>query len=368
MPITLNYVTIHKLNKDKNKDIQRSNIREELFPTDDLSVIKLITNVSKLYGQKNNSAQYGVFVEGEGRGTFPDSFIEYYENNNIDDDDFHALSVDAMTSLFTSASSVNFATGGYIVFADYEAESGTRFLLIAMIKQKDGVSISGDLNIEQLQYIDDSKLYQAARINFSKYLEYINIPEVEVPDLNYLSFISPKGSSAGYFVKAIGCKSGSPSATATTKIVSETAKFFSENDELSPFKKEIKRDIVQYLHEVAASEVHLTAKLSQIEPLARQYIPANNVEQADQIIEDLHTRLNSDEVGIPSEFNVSKTALGKLTHISHKGDDFSINFKKNNLGTDAGNTFRFHNDTLIIKDLPYKLKEQILAQINDAEN
>ena len=367
MAITLNYVTIHKLNKDKSEPIQASTIREELFPADSPSVIRLITNISQLYGKRNNSAQYGVFINGEGSGIFPDKFATYYENDERANDDFHALSVDTMTSLFRSASNINFATGGYIVFADYQNDQGVQFLLIAMIKQKDGVSISGELNLEELQYIDESKLYQAVRINFSKYFEYINTPPDESHEGTYLSFISPKGTNAGYFVKSIGCESGSPSTMATKKIVSETVAFFKADETLKEHAKEIKRDVIQYLHEVESSEVHRTAKLSELEPIVRRYIPADDAEQAEQTFEALHTKLNS-EVGIPAEFNVSKSAMKGLTYIHHNDPDFKIDFKKETLGTGADNRFRYHNETLIIKDLPNELKEQILAQINETES
>lgn len=366
MPITINYVVIHKLNKEKSEPIKVSDIRETLLPKDNESVITLIENVSKLYGRKNNSAQFGVFESGEARGIFPDCFCDYYENQKTDDDDFHALSVTTMNSLYSKAEGVPFATGGYIVFADYINEKGSRYFLVAMIKQKDGVTISDGLNIESLEYIDDSKLYQAARINFDKYLEYINLPPIEQHDLNYLSFVSPRGTNAGYFVSALGCKAGAPSAKATKAVVSETVAFFRENKSLAKNSTNVKTDLITYLNEIDSSDKPRTAKLSEVEQIARKYFPADNEEIADKLANELYTKLNSEDVGIPFEFNVNKGALKKITNIKFKGD-FIIDFNKNDLGTSAENKFRYHNNTLIIKDLPDDLIAQITEQLAEAD-
>ncbi|EJR6406179.1 nucleoid-associated protein [Salmonella enterica] len=57
-----------------------------------------------------------------------------------------------------------------------------------------------------LEQLDLTKINQAARINFDKFLKYQNSSVIDKQDLSYLSFISTttQKTASGYFILALG--------------------------------------------------------------------------------------------------------------------------------------------------------------------
>uniref|UniRef100_UPI00260DCF34 nucleoid-associated protein n=1 Tax=uncultured Halomonas sp. TaxID=173971 RepID=UPI00260DCF34 len=133
----LNKVIVHELKKLQHKGIEPSNFRPLVLNNEHPLVLKLVEDVTKIYGNRYNGAHYGTFVDGEGRGTFPDEFDNYTKLDNPTDLNFIKISHIAMYRLYDKASSSPLASGGYILFSDYISE-GTRFFLIVMIKKAPG--------------------------------------------------------------------------------------------------------------------------------------------------------------------------------------------------------------------------------------
>ncbi|MHA2729593.1 nucleoid-associated protein [Vibrio campbellii] len=186
----------------------------------DVNVVKLVSGVSDLYGKKNNAAQYGVFTSKKSSGTFPSKFDSFAKMSTRTEADFLSLSTDTMTELERMVTGNSPATGGYILFADYESD-GTEFLLIAMLKDRAGMKITDDLKIEELDHIELNHLHQAARISLDKYIDYQSATAVQRQEMNYLSFVNPANNktAAGYFITALGCSKGTALAEATRTVI-----------------------------------------------------------------------------------------------------------------------------------------------------
>ncbi|MBH0034603.1 nucleoid-associated protein [Pseudoalteromonas sp. NZS71_1] len=363
MAITLNRAVVHELIKEKNIDPSPLHFRPSLLPTDNENVRNVIEGVVGIYGRRNNSARYGIFTNEAAYNT-PNAFSRYSAlDDGTIDECFMDFSQTVMRELYREATGVSFATGGHILFADYESE-GIRFFLAAMIKQKAGFAFSNALGVENLEYIDLSKLHQAIKINFDKYNAYQEAEEVDKLELTYLSFVSPQASqsTAGYFINAMGCKAGAHSAKATEAVIKESVNFFESKEELKQNAHDIKRDICVYLAEKA--EVNESATLADIEGLARNYFPTETEEQADDFADEFVTHLNSEEVGVPPEFPVNRQKLKKLTHLIYKGNDLRLEFEKNDLGNDPTARVYFDGTQIIIKNLPDDLVEKLNDQIN----
>jgi len=206
--VTVNQAVVHALVKEQHKAIQPSIIQKELLEPSDENVVKLVSSIVQIYGSRNNSAHYGVFRQyGDGRGKFPDQANSYISATSSTAEDFLELTKVAMDELYSRAENNSASSGGYMFFADYQSEAG-RFLISAMIKKKEGLTLNEELKPELFLQLDLTKLHQAARINFSKYEEYLEASSEQREELVYLSFISPKVGVkvSGYFVTALGCK------------------------------------------------------------------------------------------------------------------------------------------------------------------
>ena len=240
-----------------------------------------------------------------------------------------------------------------MLYADYSNSQG-RYYLVAMIKQKEGLTLSKQLEPEELTQLDLSRLYQAARISFSKLSAYRAATEQNRLEINYLSFVSPSTSksTAGYFVTALGCAPGTASARATTTVIRESVEFFRNNESLKPHRHSFKNDLIDYL--TKKDESGESVKLSEIESLARRYFPAVEEDMADKFSDDFISHLNSEEHGVPVEFPVSKPALMKCRRIQYKADNWDFSFERSALGENDGAKVHFDKEhkRLIINDLP----------------
>lgn len=364
MDIIINRAIVHELIKDKGEEPEPLNYRPTLLPTDNQSVRGVIAGVVGIYGRKNNSARYGVFGTEHAYRVVPDTFDNYAQLDDINDADFIGLSRTVMEQLHREAAGVPFATGGHILFADYESD-GNNFFLAAMIKQKSGFTFSDTLGVEDLEYIDLSKLHQAIKINIDSYLDYQQIDDdLERQERTYLSFVSPQASSetAGYFIKAMGCKAGAASAKATEAAITQSVMFFQERGELREHSASLKRSLCTYLQNQADNKQ--SATLADIEGIARRFFPTDDEEQADQYADDFITHLNREESGVPPEFSVNKSKLKSITHVVFKGDDLHLEFDKGDLGRDVNARVYFDGNRVIIKELPQALIDKLNQQLD----
>lgn len=362
---TINYAVIHELVKVQHKKIQNSRIINNALDSTDDAVIKTVDDVVKVYGTKSNSAHYGTFKTGQGRGDFPDAFEKYTRKPSVTESEFIELTKEAMKRLYERASGSTASSGGYLLFADYKNSTG-RYFLIAMIKLKPGITLSKNLTPEELMHLDLARLNQAARVNFSRLDAYLNAEPKDRFELsNYLSFVSPSSTktASGYFVTALGCDQGTASSQATTTLINESKKFFRENADLAPKGKAFNADLMAFLEEKAKEQK--SVKLVEIEGIVRRFIPSSMSEEADGLVETLLAHLNGEECAVPVEFPVSKSAVHKLTHIRGKTASWDISFDKTALGTsaDADIYYNLQNGQIILNNVPDELKVAMQAAL-----
>lgn len=364
MDIKVNYAVVHELRKEQFKDIQPSFIRQEVFDVTKPAVSKLIVGATSIYGKKNNAAHYGIFAK-KTASEFPEEF-DGYTKIVISKKSFLEITGSAMGELHAAAKKATAASGGYILFVDYES-GNARFLLIAMLKKRDGLRLNEELEPEELIELDLNSLYHAARINFSKYGEYANADDEAKQELNYLSFLSQSAgrSAAGYFVTALGCAVGTASAAATKNLIMESVRFFRDRPNLYPNRIRFKDEVLRYLEQ--QRDTGLSVKLSEVEAIARQFFPAEMEGQADDLASEFTGHLNSEAVGVPVEFPISKATLDKYTHVLYKADNWQLKFDRNSLGEGVDAEIRFveQDRKLIINNLSDQAVEVIRQALAD---
>ncbi|EAN8260102.1 nucleoid-associated protein [Salmonella enterica] len=370
--ITLNNVIVHELLKEAKKPMipgKRMKFRDTTLDLSSEIVLKLINEINELYGKKGNSAYYGVFKkELTERGPVPDAIENYTCLAKPSSQDFIDLSVGIMNKLADEAEKQLWSSGGVIVFADY-VRDGVNFFLITMIKQKEGIRLSSKLEPELLEQLDLTKINQAARINFDKFLKYQNSSVIDKQDLSYLSFISTttQKTASGYFILALGCDKGITSNNATKSLPTEVMRFFGKHSEIKHHARDFKSDVINYINH--QFECKKTVKLSDISAMAYEHMTYVDEQAREKLSNDLVTYLNSEEIRIPVEFNVSRSGLNQLLNIKYKGDGYSFNFEKALLGTtaDADICYNSENGSLTftklpkdaVQDIEHALKEKL---------
>lgn len=363
----LHQAVIHELVKAQHKDIQKSIIKEILLPKENEIVQKLVAGVAGLYGKKNNSAHYGIFNGTDEAEHFPAHFEKFQSVTPSTDEAFLTLTKKAMKRLKHYAGNNMPSSGGYMLFASYVNEQST-FFLAAMLKKKAGITLTKDLVPKALEEIDLNSLHQAARINIDRFRAYKDATQEEQQDLSYLSFVSPRtaASAAGYFVTALGCAKGTASAKATDTLVTISCQFFKNKPELNTHRKEFKDSLVRYL--TTCENNGKSAKLSEVEKIAREFFPAKDQLQADKLSEQLFETLNNDENQVPVEFPVNKSALKKHTHLKYKGDNYQILLDKGVLGITQNSAVQYNKKakTLLFRNIPIELIELVETELKES--
>ncbi|HEM6741187.1 TPA: nucleoid-associated protein [Citrobacter farmeri] len=371
--ISIKHVIVHELIKESNKDFDHSkpyNLRDtELDKSNDI-VKKLVDGVIELYGSKGNSAHYGIFISDKTKqGPIPSLFHNYSLVHESVSSDFIALSKAVMKRMYHTAKEQVWASGGYVVFTDY-ISSGFRYLLVTMIKKTNGVTISDNLEPEEMIHLELGNINQAAKINFRYYDEYQTADDLKKTELSYLSFISKTigQSAAAYFIAALGCDKGIASAGATRKLPDEVRRFFKKEPLLKKQADLFRNDVIKYL-ERQFDNKH-SAKLSDVEALASSHMTDIDETERTELVQKLMRHLNSEEVRIPSEFVINKTSLDKIRNVIYKTPALSFHFDKDLLGTttDAKIFYDDDNASLTFNNLPVEALTKIrraLKEISD---
>ncbi|WP_455648446.1 nucleoid-associated protein [Kluyvera sp.] len=360
----IRHVIVHELIKESNKDFDHSkpyNLRDTELDKSNEIVKKLVDGVIDLYGSKGNSAHYGIFISDKNKqGPVPGLFHNYSLVKDSVSEDFITLTKEVMKEMYHSAISQPWASGGYVVFTDYII-SGLRYLLVTMIKKTNGVTISDNLEPEEMIHLELGNINQAAKINFRYYEEYQVADEVKKTELSYLSFISKTTgqSAAAYFIAALGCDKGIASAGATRKLPDEIRRFCRAEPALKAHAEIFRNDVIKYLEK--QFENKHSAKLADIEAVAINQMSTMDESERTVLVEKLMRHLNSEDVRIPSEFVINKNSLDKIRNVIYKTPSLSFNFDKDLLGStiDAKVYYNDEDASLTFNNLPIEAVTKI---------
>lgn len=308
---------------------------------------------------------YGQFSDDNRQGNFPPSFTQFAQTNG-DESEFLALSHVVVDELCKCAAEQPLATGGHILVSCYES-NGSPYMLMAMMKQRGGVSLDADYVPIEITEIDLSKVYQAARININDYLSDLTVRASTIEeDHTYLCFTGHnKGNAAsGYFVKALGCIKGINSSRATLKVVDAVHQFFKENKDLGGLKTKARDTVVSYLYRMLNTGDE--AKLSDIVHEVASIVPGGMQES----VAGLHDYLNSEKIKIPEQFRVHQQTLKKKTRIKGEDPQWSLQFEQQILGGTSDSKIYYNREkqTLTINELNVDLIKRIESELDNRGN
>jgi nucleoid-associated protein len=362
--ITVHYAVIHELIKTAGTMTAEANPAKKLLPVSSDVVIKLISELDKLYGTKENNAIYGTFSRGDSTNQFPNYTELFIEDNT--ESNFFAFSIRGLEEITREAGGRQSSTGGYMVFSYYSNVKMQAFLLIVMIKNKNALKINQDLELEDVIQIDLSKIHQAARINLDKFQKsketWDDSINAEDGTSNYLSFVSPRSNkdASGYFIQGLDCKDGVRPTVATDNAFICVKTYCNDKKELKSFRNQVNDSLVEYFEKCLKTEK--LATLAGIEHSIRQAIPAEHHASLEDFIE----HANNEKWQIPAEFNVSKDKLKKYTRIRSKTDSWELNFRRTALGITTNSDLYFNEETgKLTISCSEDLKKQITEELND---
>lgn len=327
-------IIVHSISKDKNQPAEE--VSSNLKPLEldaDHRVVNFLDSVDEVYSKKTGKA-YGKL---EAESNFSRLLSELTQNESIDFVEFSHLS---MSDLTRRIASEPFATGGYIVFARYSKNVSSDYLIVVMIKSKEGFSFNDELELLNAHQLDLDKLHFAARIDINNWQSD--------SEQNHVSFVKGRasGSVTQYFRDFLGIIEFSESAVATRELVVAITNYFSHHLKCDDAEVEQKKKLV---HDYCLSKNDAEEPIY-LDELSR-FLDEENPNDFLQYAQEKHE--------IPNEFSADKTALRKFIKYSGHDKEVSISFKAGILGKRV--QYKQEGDILTISPVPNKLRNQLVS-------
>ncbi|MGV0129539.1 nucleoid-associated protein [Burkholderia gladioli] len=334
--LNLHQAVVHYLNKSRDEDGKGAGatlqLRDQPLAVSD-QLAQLVTTLKKLYNG-NTGRGYGSFSNDEvtyplskllnGHGTREWSFLDFTR--------------ESMNILRQRIDQSPLATGGYIFFANY-SEAAETYMLIASLKNQPGLVFDERLELANQQHIDLSKLHEMARINLSSWRRKAD---------KYVSFAKKRSSQddfTKYFREFIGCDEFTESKALTRSLL-EALRDYNALDGVTPDERARRRQVVfDYCDEkrVAGERVSLRALSARLSD-----------DEADAFLNFINQR---EDLAVADDFEPDRSVYKGLRRIRGSDKHLTINFDADQLDTRI--IYEPENGTLLIKDLPTNLRQQL---------
>jgi len=330
---------VHSIEKEQHQDQSdiKMHLREDELPVDH-RVIALLEGVRDIYTNKTGKA-FGElgderFFSRELRRMY-DEEVEFIGFTNI-----------AMNELKGHMAAQPLATGGYLLFADFD-NHGTNYFMVVMLKSKEGLSFDDELELMDAHHLELDRLHFAARIDVDAWKSD--------GDGNNVSFVKGRASTSVtvYFKEFLGIQEFSESVKITQNLVTAVTNYYRqelslENDVVEEYKKRI-HDYCGLKHE---NEEPIF--LDELSRYLDEENPTRFMEYAQENYE------------IPNEFQVDKNKLRKFLRYSGQDRGVSVSFTSEVFGSRV--KYDPAADVLTIYQIPNTLKKQLAAEMRQQDD
>jgi nucleoid-associated protein len=328
-------LVVHKLIKARQGEA-------DFVPRDSLvdvtpTVQRLIDQIHKLYAERQSKG-YGKFEDDEDNFPMHRYARDYFVDKKIS---FYDLSVAMMRTLKKSASNAPLSTGGFVLIT-HVSNGANDFILVALVTDVLGTTITEGLEIVDSTHLDIANLRVAGRIDLTGWQD---------GEERYISFLKGKGDVAEYFKEFLGCNDIVVARQETQKLIG-CLKRFADTNKMDPAEKDkLLKGAHDWCTELSNSNmpVDLTAL-------------ANLLWPADPKV--LHNLFADEQLQLSDGFIPDKRSLRSLVRFSGKTASWRIDFERDAL-RNGEIDFDPDNETLTLKKLPQQLLSELKSEQGD---
>nr|WP_301335371.1 nucleoid-associated protein [Methylobacterium fujisawaense] len=328
---TIIRVAIHNLTKTQGAFVVKHG-KSDLKVTQTMQ--RVIDDLTALYA-KRTSKSYGKFAVDEDRFPTEKHLRAYF---NVQPSDFTTLTHKMMETLKAQAGYKGAATGGHVFFAHFEREE-RQYLLIAIVNEKLGASMTSDLDVQDVRHLDMDGFRFAGRINMTSWAN---------GEERYIGFLKGKREVSEYFKEFLGCDTTVQNRRDTAELVQALMAFATDEGMDTPSKD----DFLARAKTICERSAKAQEELS-FEALANELSP-QDPERLMTVLADPDLRLNDG-------FVPDRRALGPLIKFKGKTSTWSIEFNRDAI-TRGNVRFNAEDNTLTLTGLPEDLTAQLRAE------
>lgn len=339
--MNLKNVIVHEIIKEPGETNAEHNLRENENPVNELSN-SLVESLASLFGKTGLSfGEFGL-INGEMSSfqTKLEEVIGEEENTDKISDGFLALTRDATRYLTNIMGNSTQAKGGYLLFYLYEYQDSL-YLNIILLRNTQGMTLSSDLSLSEIDRLDLDKLHMAGSIDIKSWLSG-----------NKAKYICFKKSSQAvnvtqYFTNFIGVKEYETTAKDTTKLIKAVLRYCEEQNYLAEKVEAIRQVALTHCKEVFDNE----------EPLI--------LEEFSKIIDPLNPEAflelaQGEDFELTNEIFLDKRTLRKFVRIKIKQSSLNLAFDTSLLFT---NDFSYDENNKWLTITVKNLNEQTIEEI-----
>lgn len=336
--MNIHHIIVHSIKKEQHQaaDIKVNLRQSEL--TIDKRVVTLVEGIRDVYTNKTGKA-FGQLGEDK---FFSTQLHKMYTGQLT----FIKFTNQAMKELKAHMAAQSLATGGYLIFADFESHEARHFMVV-MLKSKQGLSFDEELGLMDTQHLELDKLHFAAMID-------VDVWNSEMAG-NNVSFIKGRASAtvSDYFKAFLGIQEFSESSTITQHLINAVSNFYRHELQLDNVQvEEYKKRVHDYCHLKHDNEESIF--LDELSRFLDEHKPTKFMKYAQKNYE------------IPNEFQVDRNRLRKFLRYSGKDQGVSISFTSDAFGKRV--KYNPDKDVLTIKQIPKALREQLVAELYQQDN
>lgn len=329
MSLDIEHIIVHSLFLDEQGQTQLATREQELATGP--AVNHLMAELHHIYNTKAGKI-FGYFNDED------DSFRDLVRRVEDQSLSFAAFSHQAGERLLAELKRLDMSEQGVLLFVRYQW-LGAHYLLIALLDNKDSVTVTDKLEVSHASYLDLGRMQLAARLDLTEL-------RIRPESKRYFSFIKGRAGRkvSDFFLNFLSCVEGmDPKAQSQglLKAVDE----FCEARQLSPAEKiESKALVNKYCREQLKDGEEL-----ELRELSAEMGTDNDLD---------FYQFVSDEYQLEDKFPVDRSALKGLTKYVGSGGGLTISFDQKLLGERI--QYDANTDTLVIQGLPPNLKSQLV--------
>ena len=301
------------------------------------SAQRLIDNLHKLYAERTGKG-YGRFEDDENNFPMRRFIREYFIDRSVD---YYGLSQVMMEHLQARAGQEQLATGGYVLIAQVN-NGATDFLLVAIVTEVIGTTITEGLEIVDSVHLDMSNLRVAGRVDLTAW---------QAGAERYVSFLKGRGEIANYFKQFLGCNDVLVALYETQKLVQGLESFAAEHH-LDP----------------AARDQLFEQAFGYLEELGRNGIPVSLEALANRLWsdspDDLKMALAADELQLSDGFVPDRRAIKVLMKFKGTSTHWKLEFDRRGL-RNGDIKYDAIKNTLILSSIPAALCRELVEELTE---
>ncbi|NVO74243.1 nucleoid-associated protein [Photobacterium damselae] len=328
----LNNIIFHEVITEQHKAAVQVKPRDKCLDLPDVRANNLIESVLGSYDKEASLAYAGFIADS----FFPNKLDKLLSKQ----DDFYLFSLNVLHHLRSEMGKVPASTGGYLTISQYQSDEEVKVLII-LLKDKEGIGISKNLELEDVHSLNLDKLHAAALINITRW---------KSKQERYISFLKGKSRDrevVGYFKSLLSIDEDmyTDPAKHTKDLVTVIKNYCT--DKVSEVEAgNIKNRV--HLFSIDRADKNETVLLTEIASLVN---PENPQEFIDYIKEQ--------KFEIPGEFKPVAKRLKKLVSYRVKGETTNYTLSFEHSAVEDNKIWINKEEHIVISDVPQWLKDAI---------